>query len=78
MNDDQIKGTIDEAIGTVKRKTGEWTGDALLQVKGIAQQVKGELEVALGDTKEAVHKAAADVKADSDNDAKPEANRKTN
>ena len=57
MNDDRMKGTIDEVVGSTKRKVGEWTGNTPLQVKGIAQQVKGKLEIALGKTKDAIHEA---------------------
>ncbi len=57
MNDDRMKGTIDEVVGSTKRKMGEWTGNTPLQVKGIAQQVKGKLEIALGKTKDAIHEA---------------------
>lgn len=57
MNDDRMKGTIDEVVGSSKRKVGEWTGNTPLQVKGIAQQVKGKLEIVLGKTKEAIQEA---------------------
>lgn len=33
---------------------GKWTGDTPLQVKGIAQQVKGKLENTLGKAKDVV------------------------
>ena len=57
MNDDRVKGTIDEVVGSTKRKVGEWTGNTPLEVKGIAQQVKGKLEIALGKTKDAINEA---------------------
>ena len=44
MNKDRVKGTVDEVVGSAKKKVGEWTGDMQLQVEGIAQQVKGKLE----------------------------------
>ncbi len=68
MNDDRVKGTIDEVVGSTKRKVGEWTGNTPLQVKGIAQQVKGKLEVALGKTKDMVHEAR--LKAATQDDAR--------
>jgi uncharacterized protein YjbJ (UPF0337 family) len=61
MNKDQVKGKIDEAVGTVKRRAGEWTGDTPLEIKGAAQQVKGGLENALGGAKEALHEAKKDA-----------------
>lgn len=54
MNQDRAKGILDEAVGTVKRKAGELTGDTPLQIKGIAQQVKGKLENAWGKARDAV------------------------
>ena len=46
MNTDRVKGTIDEVVGSAKRKAGELTGDTPLQIKGIAQQAKGTTETA--------------------------------
>jgi uncharacterized protein YjbJ (UPF0337 family) len=54
MNRDRVKGTVDEAVGSAKRKAGQLTGNTPLQVKGIAQQVKGKLENTLGKAKDAV------------------------
>jgi uncharacterized protein YjbJ (UPF0337 family) len=54
MNKDRVKGAIDEVVGSAKRKAGELTGDTPLQIKGIAQQVKGKLENTWGNAKDAV------------------------
>jgi len=54
MNKHRVKGTADEILGTAKRKLGELTNDKPLQVKGLAQQVKGKLESAWGQAKDAV------------------------
>ena len=53
MNKDNIKGTIDDAAGRAKRQVGEWTGDTKTQVDGAAQQVKGKVEKAWGNLKDA-------------------------
>lgn len=58
MNQDQVKGAIDEVVGSAKRKAGELTGDTKPQVKGIAQQVKGKLENTWGKAKDAVQQAS--------------------
>ncbi|MGB7265393.1 MAG: CsbD family protein [Terracidiphilus sp.] len=63
MNRDRVKGTIDEMVGSAKRKAGQLTGDTPLQVKGIAQQVKGKLENTLGKTKDAVRGANQGTKS---------------
>jgi uncharacterized protein YjbJ (UPF0337 family) len=57
MNKDRAKGTIDEVLGSAKRKAGELTGDTQLEVKGLAQEVKGQIENAWGKAKEIVQEA---------------------
>jgi uncharacterized protein YjbJ (UPF0337 family) len=57
MNKDNVKGTIDDAAGRAKRQVGEWTGDTQTQVDGAAQQVKGKVEKAWGNVKDAAHDA---------------------
>ena len=66
MNKDQVKDTIDELVGSVKRKAGELTDDTPLQIKGIAQQVKGKVENAWGNAKEGLSDAihGSDVRLD--------------
>ena len=66
MNKDRVKGTIDEVVGSAKRKAGKLTGDTKLQVEGIAQQVKGKVENAWGKTKDVARDAveAAEVHVD--------------
>jgi len=54
MNDDKIKGAMDDAAGRVKRQVGEWTGDTSTQADGAAQQVKGKVEKAVGGLRDAL------------------------
>jgi uncharacterized protein YjbJ (UPF0337 family) len=54
MDHNRVKGTIDEVVGIAKQKTGELTGNSQLQIEGIAQQVKGKVENAWGQAKDAV------------------------
>jgi uncharacterized protein YjbJ (UPF0337 family) len=58
MDKDKVKGTIDDAAGRAKRQVGEWTGDAGTQAEGAAQQVKGKVEKAWGNVKDAARDAA--------------------
>lgn len=58
MNNDKIKGSIDDAAGRVKRQVGEWTGNTETQVEGAAQQVKGKTEKAIGNVRDAVNDAS--------------------
>jgi uncharacterized protein YjbJ (UPF0337 family) len=69
MNNDKIKGTVDDAAGRVKRQVGEWTGDTGTQVDGAAQQVKGKVEKAVGNVRDAVKPGTTrDVETDRDID----------
>jgi uncharacterized protein YjbJ (UPF0337 family) len=62
MNKDRMKGTIDEVVGSAKRKAGELTGDNQLQLKGMIQQAKGTVENAWGKTKDAAREAVEDTR----------------
>ncbi len=63
MNKNQLKGTLDEVVGTVKREAGKLTNDTPLQVEGIAQQVKGKIENAWGNAKDAARAENAEAQA---------------
>jgi uncharacterized protein YjbJ (UPF0337 family) len=54
MNSHRVNGTIDEVVGSAKRKVGKLTGNTPLQVKGAVQQVKGKLENTLGKVQDGV------------------------
>jgi uncharacterized protein YjbJ (UPF0337 family) len=64
MDKDTVKGTIDDAAGRAKRQVGEWTGDTGAQVEGAAQQVKGKVEKAMGNMKDAARDAQKDSERD--------------
>jgi uncharacterized protein YjbJ (UPF0337 family) len=66
MNKDTVKGAMDDVAGRVKRQTGEWTGDANKQAEGAGQQVKGKVEKAWGNVKDAAKDAANRSDADRD------------
>jgi len=66
MDKDRLKGTVDDAAGRIKRQVGEWTGDTGAQVEGATQQVKGKVEKAWGNVKDAARNAGE--KADRDRD----------
>jgi uncharacterized protein YjbJ (UPF0337 family) len=70
MNKDQMKGTIDEVVGSAKRKAGELTGNTKLQVEGMAQQVKGKVENAWGKTKDGVRNAMENTEVHADSHVK--------
>jgi uncharacterized protein YjbJ (UPF0337 family) len=66
MNKDTVKGAMDDAAGRAKRQVGEWTGNTDLQVDGAAQQVKGKVEKAVGNVKDAAKDAEKDARTDAD------------
>jgi uncharacterized protein YjbJ (UPF0337 family) len=76
MDKDTVKGTIDDAAGRAKRQVGEWTGDTGTQAEGAAQQVKGKVEKAWGNTKDAVRDATDDVKRKHEQDRELENERR--
>jgi uncharacterized protein YjbJ (UPF0337 family) len=64
MNKDNLKGSMDDAAGRAKRQIGEWTGDTETQADGAAQQVKGKVEKAWGNVKDAVKDAGRGNRSD--------------
>jgi uncharacterized protein YjbJ (UPF0337 family) len=57
MNEQRVKGAVDEVVGSAKRHVGNLTGNPKTQVEGAAQQVKGKVETAVGKLKDATHDA---------------------
>ncbi len=55
---DKIKGYANDAAGNVKQGVGKLVGSEQLQAEGLAQEIKGETQVAVGKTKDAVKDAA--------------------
>ncbi len=66
MDKDKVKGTMDDAAGRVKRQVGEWTGNTQSQVEGATQQVKGKVEKAWGNVKDAARDATNKSSRDRD------------
>jgi uncharacterized protein YjbJ (UPF0337 family) len=58
---DKIKGYANEAVGNVKQGVGKAVGSEKLQVEGAMQELKGDAQVAVGKTKEAVKDGADKV-----------------
>ncbi|WP_426103078.1 MULTISPECIES: CsbD family protein [unclassified Pseudomonas] len=54
---DKVKGVANEAVGNVKQGVGKVTGNDKLRAEGVVQEKKGEVQKAVGDTKDAVKKA---------------------
>lgn len=70
MDENRIKGKMNDVAGRVERQAGEWTGDKDLQAEGSKDQAKGKVQNTWGKVKD----AARDVKEDmQDKDRKDEA-----
>ena len=47
-NENEVRGKIDQAAGTVKQHIGRATGDPILEEEGADQRAGGELESGFG------------------------------
>lgn len=54
---DKVKGVANEAVGNIKQGVGKVTGNDKLRAEGVVQEKKGEVQKAVGDTKDVVKKA---------------------
>lgn len=72
MDKDRVKGTVDDAMGRVKRQAGEWTGDINKQLEGAGQQMKGKAEKAWGNVKDAARQTSHDVSHDAGHPTGPQ------
>lgn len=52
MDNDRIKGKMDEVAGKAKSKLGEMTGDSETQAEGMGQQIKGKVQNTVGKVKD--------------------------
>jgi uncharacterized protein YjbJ (UPF0337 family) len=58
MNKDQIEGAVKDVAGKVQQKAGELVDSPKTIAKGVAKQIEGKGQKALGDLKEAAERAA--------------------
>lgn len=72
MDKDRVKGTIDHAVGRIKRQVGAWTGDTTAQVEGAAQELKGEAEKTWGKLKDVARDAKDEVQRERDREEERE------
>ena len=66
MDKNRIKGKMDEIAGRAKRQFGEWTGDTKSQGEGTAEEVKGRVQKAWGNVKDAARGGKHDVEREAD------------
>jgi uncharacterized protein YjbJ (UPF0337 family) len=53
MDEDRVKGKLEDLKGRIKRQVGEWTGDGETQAEGAVEQAKGKIQNAWGKVKDA-------------------------
>ncbi len=57
MDNDRIKGAVDQAKGAIKEGVGKLTGDEKLKAEGAADKVAGKTESTIGGAKDTVRDA---------------------
>lgn len=60
-NKNEVGGTVDKAIGTVKEKIGRVAGDADLEAEGMGQRAGGEIEQGVGKARRKVGEVVKDI-----------------
>lgn len=61
FNEDEVKGKLNEASGTVKENIGRATGDPVLENEGADQRASGKFEAGFGKTRRKVGEAVKDL-----------------
>jgi len=61
INDDEVKGNVDKAAGTVKEKMGRAMGDPILENEGADQRASGKIEAGFGKARRKVGEAMKDA-----------------
>ena len=60
-NDNEVRGTVNKAVGTVKEHLGRATGDAQLQEEGLDQRDAGDVEKGLGTARRKIGEVVNDL-----------------
>lgn len=66
MSTETITGKFDQLKGKMKQSVGEATGNDRLANAGVADQVKGHVKEAWGNTKDAAHAVSHDARANTE------------
>jgi len=60
-NDDEVKGNVDKAAGTVKQKVGRALGDPITENEGADQRASGDIQAGFGKARRKVGEAVEDL-----------------
>ncbi len=61
MNNETVKGGINQVKGRVKEEVGHKTGNDSMAAEGVIDRVKGKIQEGVGDLKDAVKKGVDSV-----------------
>lgn len=61
MNNEHVKGTINQAKGRAKEEVGHLTGNNSMAGEGVIDRVKGKIQQVGGDLKDAIKKGVDSV-----------------
>jgi uncharacterized protein YjbJ (UPF0337 family) len=61
INDDEIKGNLDKAAGTVKENVGRALGDPITENEGVDQRTGGDIQAGFGKARRKVGEAVEDL-----------------
>jgi len=64
MNDDQLKGRVDEAAGKAKKTAGKVVGNDSLKNRGRVEEAAGKVRATYGDAKSDLEKDKNDLERD--------------
>jgi uncharacterized protein YjbJ (UPF0337 family) len=57
MDQDRIKGSLDQAKGKIKEGVGKATGDSKLETEGKADQISGKVQNTIGGLKDKIRES---------------------
>jgi uncharacterized protein YjbJ (UPF0337 family) len=61
INDDEVKGNVDKAAGTVKENIGRALGDPIAENEGADQRASGNVQAGFGKARRKVGEAVEDL-----------------
>jgi uncharacterized protein YjbJ (UPF0337 family) len=61
INENEVKGNLDKASGTVKENVGRALGDPILESEGADQRAGGNVEAGFGKARRKVGEAVKDL-----------------
>lgn len=62
MDEEHVKGAVDNVVGKTKEAAGHITGNKKLEIEGKVDQLKGAAHTAVGNAKDAGKEAIDNVK----------------